>query len=105
MAGNAIWPQIYHGGLGRLLHAGLGSAVSTTHFGFDSNDANGATNSLSTNVWYHVAFVYDTTITGGITWTAGGTMITDNPGGNARCELPSCGVTLPRTPAALGRTL
>jgi hypothetical protein len=41
------------------LHAGLGSGVATTHFGFDDNDVNGATYPTSTNVWYHIAFVYD----------------------------------------------
>jgi hypothetical protein len=41
------------------LHAGLGNNVATTHFGFDSNDVNGATCTTTTNVWYHIAFVYD----------------------------------------------
>ena len=47
------------------LHAGLGSNATTTHFGFDGNDVNGGTVGVSTGVWYHVAFVYDTALTGG----------------------------------------
>ena len=48
------------------LHAGLGSATDKTHFSFDgANEANGTTYAISANVWYHLAFVYDTTLTGG----------------------------------------
>ena len=48
------------------LHAGLNTGATTGHFGFNNaNDVTGATTSLSTGIWYHVAFVYDTTLTGG----------------------------------------
>ncbi len=41
------------------LHAGLGSNVPRSHFGFDGNDANGITTAVVANQWYHLAFVYD----------------------------------------------
>lgn len=42
------------------LHAGLGSGSAKTHLGFEANDLNAGTVDLVANVWYHVAFVYDT---------------------------------------------
>lgn len=47
------------------LHAGLNTNSGNTHFGFDGNDVNGAVVGVSNSVWYHVAFVYDTSLTGG----------------------------------------
>jgi len=47
------------------LHAGLNTNSANVHFGFDGNDVNGGTYGVSNSVWYHVAFVYDTTLTGG----------------------------------------
>jgi Concanavalin A-like lectin/glucanases superfamily len=47
------------------LHAGLDSGSDKAHFGFDGNDATGSTASIVPNVWYHVAFVYDTAAAGG----------------------------------------
>ena len=41
------------------LHAGAGSGTALAHFGFDGSDANGATASMVTGQWYHLAFVYN----------------------------------------------
>ena len=41
------------------LHAGTGSANTFAHFGFDGNDANGATAAMVVNAWFHFAFVYN----------------------------------------------
>lgn len=47
------------------LHAGLNNNSANAHFGFDGNDVNGAVLGVSNSVWYHIAFVYDTTLAGG----------------------------------------
>lgn len=47
------------------LHAGLNVNSANTHFGFEGNDVNGGACPLVTNVWYHIAFTYDTTASNG----------------------------------------
>lgn len=47
------------------LHVGLNNNSANTHFGFDANDVNGGSTALVVNVWYHLAFVYDTTASTG----------------------------------------
>jgi hypothetical protein len=47
------------------LHAGLNTNAAVSHFGFDGNDVNGGSATLVTNVWYHIAFTYDTTASNG----------------------------------------
>ena len=47
------------------LHAGLNNNSDRTHFGFDGNDLNGGAANLVVNQWYHIAFVYDTTLGNG----------------------------------------
>ncbi|MES2594318.1 MAG: LamG-like jellyroll fold domain-containing protein [Verrucomicrobiota bacterium] len=47
------------------LHAGLNTNAAVTHLGFDSNDLIGGSATLVTNVWYHIAFTYDTTASNG----------------------------------------
>ncbi len=57
---NTVFGNLGSGG--GTLHTGLGTGVGSfnkAHFGFDGNDANGATTLMVVNQWFHLGFVYD----------------------------------------------